>query len=110
MITEQLKVEGAKVSKAVHLGVRKGTHPRLLLITMESERSKWKILSQSTKLGASSEWKEVYICPDLTVKERGLNKNLRDELKCRRTNGEKNLIIRRGQIVERCGAPTDTSN
>jgi len=49
-------------------------------------------------------WKEVYICPELTAKEQELNINLRDELKHRRTNGEKNLIIRHGQIIERCTA------
>jgi len=111
IVREELKIDNVKVAKAVRLGARKGSHSRLLLITMDHERSKWRILSQSTKLRASRKWKEVYICPDLTAKERELNKRLRDDLKLRRANGEKNLVIKRGQIVERRAAPSsDGSN
>ena len=39
------------------------------------------------------------MCPDLTTKERELNKKLWDELKHRKDNGEKNLMIKCGQIV-----------
>ena len=110
IVTDELKIEGVRVTKAVRLGLRKDNRPRLLLITMDCERNKWKILSQSTKLRASRKWKEVYICPDLTAKERELNKKLRDELKRRKANGEKNVMIKRGRIVVRRAASSPESS
>lgn len=50
IVSEDLKIDNAKVVKAIRLGAHKGNRPRLLLITMDHERSKWRILSQSTKL------------------------------------------------------------
>ena len=38
-IVNELKIEGTKVVKAVRLGTRKDNRPRLLLITMDCERS-----------------------------------------------------------------------
>ena len=40
IVTEELKIESAKVAKAVRLGAGKDNRPRLLLITMDSERNK----------------------------------------------------------------------
>ena len=110
IVVNELKIEGTKAVKAVRLGARKDNRPRLLLITMDCERSKWRILNQAAGLRSSTKWKEVYICPDLTAKEREANKKLREELKRRRANGEKNLMIKRGQIVERRVPPAPVSS
>ena len=43
----------------------------------------------------------MFITPDLTTREREVNKALRDELKRRKGNGEQNLMIKRGRIVSK---------
>ena len=45
--------------------------------------------------------KKIIITPDMTVKEREINKKLREDLMIRREAGEENLVIRRGKIVNR---------
>ena len=48
----------------------------------------------------STVMKNVCINPDLSVKERQVQRNLRKELTRRKQNGECNLKIRRGKIVK----------
>ena len=104
-----------KVQRTTCLGsLRSGSSkPRLLLVELEDVSTKRIILKQATKLKKSSTWPNIYISPDLTPKERSQNKLLRDELKLRRSAGEKDLYIKRGKIVSRpagAGTPTDPSN
>jgi len=101
IVAKDLKIEEARVTNAVRLGKVTQGHPRVLLLTMCSEHIKWKILNQATKLCDSSTWKKVYISPDLTAKEREVNRKLCDELKRRKEAGEMNLMIKRGKIIER---------
>ena len=70
------------------------------------------ILKQATKLRRSSKWSDVYISPDLTPKEHSHNKKLRDELKARKSSGEKDIYIKYGKIVLRPSnsTPTQSSN
>ena len=46
----------------------------------------------------------------MTKKEREAAKELRKELKRRKSQGEENLIIRRGKIVERKEPPSESSD
>ena len=46
-------------------------------------------------------WQSVYVSPDLTMKEREINRALHQELKRRKEAGEKDLIIKRGKIINR---------
>ena len=41
----------------------------------------------------------MYISPDLTPKEREINRQLHTELKRRKQAGETNLMIKRGKII-----------
>ena len=43
----------------------------------------------------------MYITPDLTIKEREINRALHQELKRRKEAGEKDLIIKRGKIINK---------
>ena len=45
--------------------------------------------------------KKIIITPDMTVKEREINRKLREDLRIRREAGVENLVIRRGIIVNR---------
>ncbi|XP_065908959.1 26S proteasome non-ATPase regulatory subunit 10-like [Dysidea avara] len=55
-------------------------------------------MKQASKLRATERWNNIYVTPDLTIKERETNKALKEELKRPKDNGEKNLIIKRGRI------------
>lgn len=56
------------------------------------------ILSYSGKLQKFDQYKNVYIEPDRTKLERQKHQKLVEELK-RRSNGERNLVIRNGSII-----------
>jgi len=79
----------------VRLGRSSGNKARLLLVTLDKEQHKHK---KATKLRSSQRWKNIYIMPDLTVKEWEVNKTLRDELRRHKENGKQNLMIKRGRI------------
>ena len=49
----------------------------------------------------SSSYQNVYVSPDLTPKEREINKCIRQELRRRKEAGEPDLIIKRGKIVSK---------
>ena len=66
---------------------------------MDSISVKKTILSKSFSLKKTDQWKDVFILPDLTPKERAANQLLLAELKKRKSTREKNLVIRRGKIV-----------
>ena len=52
----------------------------------------------------------MYINPDLTYKERQASKELRQELARRKKAGEKDIFIRRGQIVKRISTTQDSGS
>ena len=72
-----------------------------MLVEFSDISIKCLILKQATKLRKSSKWSDVYISPDLTPKEHSHNKKLRDELKARKSSGEKDSYIKYGKIVSR---------
>jgi len=47
IVNEHLKVDRVRIAKAVHLGAHKESRPRLLLVSMDCERSKWRVLNQA---------------------------------------------------------------
>ena len=61
------------------------------------------MLGLSKNLRKSSTYRGVFINPDLTLKQRKKDKELREELKVRREARE-DVIIYRNQIVERNSA------
>ena len=88
--------------KPIRLGRKTdGDKPRLMRVTVESTVIKKDVLSKARSLRNSRDenLSKVFISPDLTPKEREVNKKLRDELRTRRNNGD-NVMIRNGKIVE----------
>lgn len=72
--------------------------PRLLVVTLESEDVKHSVLRNASLLKGTEQYSNVYITPDLTYQERQQRRELRAELERRRSQGETNLVIRRGRI------------
>ena len=87
-----------KVTNAVRLG-KKSDKPRLLKISMDSQKSKAAVLQNYTKLWGKEvprHLSKVFITPDMTIKERENNKALRAEL-AELNKGGKNYRIKNGK-------------
>ena len=87
------------ITKIICLGKRNDEKRRPLIVGLDSDAAKIEILSQSGKLRWFDQYNEVYIVADKTKYEREKHKKLVNELKSRRSKGEKNLIIQNGNIV-----------
>ena len=65
---------------------------------------------KAKELRQSKQFSSMYINPDLTYKERQASKELRQELARRKKAGEKDIFIRRGQIVKRISTAQDSGS
>ena len=101
LLESEFDVPKLSISSITWLGKSSGNKPRLMLVALDKEQHKRTIIKKATKLRESRRWNTIYVSPDLTIKEREINKALRDELKRRKENGEQNLIIKRGRIVSK---------
>ena len=101
IVTNAIKITDTKVIKTTRLGrkTESATRPRLLLVVLEDESMKRRILGQAKTLRRNDKWGNIFISPDQTPQEREKSKKLREELKRRRAAGETNIIIKRGIIV-----------
>ena len=98
----EFKIESLDISKSVRLGKQTEGKNRPLLITLTDNYARSHLLMRNAKtLRSSNTYRNVYISPDLTLKEREANKLLRQELFTRKQAGETNLIIRHGKIVSK---------
>lgn len=100
------------VNKMVRLG-KKLTDTdkhRPLLICLKHDEDKSLLLSQSYLLHRNSQYSKVFIAPDRTRFEREKHKKLVEKLKERRSQGEKNLMIRDGVIISKHPRPVDQSS
>ena len=98
LIRNGTKLDDVNIEKLVRIGKRNPNRPRLLLVTLDCERTK--ILSNAWRLKNNTKWENTFIDPDRTLQEREEHKALRSELKSRRDAGEDNLVIRDGAIVK----------
>ena len=99
ILKDEFHLTGVAMKKCIRLGKPANNRPWLILVTLQYLQQKRDILRNAKQLRDSNKWGNIYISPDLTPKERDLGRKLRAELKDRRSNGETNLIIRRGQII-----------
>ena len=80
---------------------RNDTYCRPVRVTCSNVQLKWRILKKSKGFTNSKNGNEnIFIDLDLTKKERLKDKELRKELKARKENGEDNLVIKKGVIVD----------
>ena len=92
-------LEGETLEEPTRLGKIGGTRPRLLRVKVKSAEVKTEFLKLRLNAEGVPVEKRVYINPDYTPAEREMNKKLREELKTRIKNGEKDIGIRGGKIV-----------
>jgi len=100
---EFLELENVVYEKPTRIGRKRGSgKSRPLKLELRNKSKKFDILKKAHTLGKSEDekLKEIYISPDLTLAQRNERKTLRDELKRRKDNGEKDIAIRRGRILK----------
>ena len=90
-----------KITKSLRLGKKFENKNRSLLIGLENQQNAINITSRAAYLRRHNQYENIYIVPDMTKYQRSKHKQLVDELKRRKSNGENNLIIRNGEIVTR---------
>ena len=86
------------VSTVYRIGKMNPSRPRLLKVICASAESKRSLLSKSKNLRNVTQYKNVYMNPDLTPLQQVQNKQLREELRRRRDLGE-DVKIQRGSLV-----------
>jgi len=72
------------VQKLFHIGKKSDNKARPLLICLESEGEKQTLLSKALKLRFFTQYKNVYIVPDMTRFQRTKHRKLVEELKRRK--------------------------
>ena len=90
------KFELARLGNKINAG-----KARSIKIELDKEEDKYKILKGAGKIKnvEDENLKKIIISPDMTIKQRELDRNLREELKNRRQAGETNIKIKNGRIV-----------
>jgi hypothetical protein len=85
--------------------------PRILQVKFRNSNDKWKVLTKPAIdiLRKDKNWDKVYISPDRTVKERAADFALREERRRRERDGETNLVIRNGKVVQRNSTTSATT-
>ena len=67
--------------------------------TMDSEKDKWLLISKARVVSQSKvDLNNIFVNPDLTITERDLHYQLRQEVRRRREQGE-NVKIRKGKVI-----------
>lgn len=103
-----------QVESVVRLGKRNEnlSHPRPMKVVLNSVEGKVKLLCNAKNLRTKQEgeWSKIFIHQDLTPRQRELRKPLVEELKQRKANGEKDLIIYNGKLIKRKGPPSVGTN
>lgn len=105
-VSDDLKVDQSEIDQVYRLGRRStepGRKPRPLCIKLKTEDKRHQILGSAKKLRDAKDevgWKrKLFISPDYTIKQRGLQKAAYEELKSRREAGEEGLVIRNFKVV-----------
>ena len=109
-IAKSINAGPTDVVNITRLGKKLEGRTRLIKVQLGNLNQKRKILSNAKKLKeCSGTLQKVYVTPDLSVNERQENKRLREELLKRKSDGEKDIIIRRGKIIKISAASSVSS-
>ena len=99
--------DDVKIEEFTRLGKYElNKHPRVLRVTVASEKEKWKVVGKGQTLRNSTDFSRVFVQPDLNQEDRKKEKELVAELKDKRKNDtSKNWAIKRGKVVGRTKPP-----
>ena len=90
------------IADIVRLGSKTPNKIRPLRVQCNNMKQRRSVLANAKKLrdASSSIFKKVYVNPDLSQKQRQIQRDLRQEVARRKEAGETGLFIRRGRIVK----------
>ena len=99
---EDIGIAPVNIADVTRLGAKVANKSRPLRVQFNNVSQRRSVLSNAKKLRNSSSrsFKEIFINPDLSSKERQAQKELRSELARRKEAGESGIFIRRGRIVK----------
>ena len=98
---QELHRKNFNIVKIIRLGRKTEDVRRPTLVELGSEKEKMDILVHAKEMRHSTEYPKLYINRDLTADERLKEKNLRDQLREKRREGQNDYIIRNGRIVNK---------
>ena len=94
-----------QVAKAFCLGKKTENKCRPLLVRLNDDELKSKILTKSYLSHSKTPYEDIYISTDKTKAEQAKHKLLVEELKARRAKGETNIIIHGDSIITKTNSP-----
>ena len=102
----EVGVDEAKVEGVVRLGKKSSDpsqSPRPMKVILDTVDNKVKLLRNAKNLREKQDggWTKIFVHQDLTPKQREARKPLVAELKQRKANGENDLVIFNGRVVQR---------
>ena len=80
---------------------QRNAKPRNILVKLEDGKMQKKLLGAAKKLKNKENWSSIYLSPDLTKMQREKAYQLRVERRRRTEEGEVNLVIRNGAVVDK---------
>ena len=92
MVMEALNLR-VETTMSFRAGKKIPEKPRLLIVTISTIDAKLDLLRMASQL-RNTQWKHIFIHPDMSKQEREQGKKMRQESWARRQAGEENLIIR----------------
>ena len=98
---EEMKVTSFYLQRSFRIGKKSedNNKPRPLLVELGSEKEKWAVIGKTANLRNSTKFGVIYVNRDMTKDEQELEKQLREELKGKREQGEEGWKIKKGKVV-----------
>ena len=98
-----VQIEHYTIMKVIRLGTRNNDQirPRPVLVKLANKSEKWHVIKNVKNLKyADDNMKQVSITPDYTKEEQQKQKELYEQIKVKRSNGEYNWFIKNGELCQ----------
>ena len=108
-VFQNMKLDKIQVRKCHRICEKKGNNDRPVKIEVASEDDKYKILKSQAILKTNKDkYEKVYFTPDYTIRQREMNKKMKEEVEKRRREGESDFTYKKLK-AEMSGAKTERS-
>ena len=103
ILKDKMSMDPPKITRVLRLGRYEQGKDRAIKVIFDTEEGRGKVFTRLNEMRRNKDQKieSIFMAPDLSESERSKRKGLRDELRRRKSEGEENLTIRRGRIVEK---------
>ena len=101
VVNDGLNLKNIEIEEIFRIGKREINKVRPIIVKFKNVEQKWDTIKMSKLLNGKEAYRNIRIYPDLTRAERVVEKNLLDELKKKKEQGELDWTIRKGKLVRR---------